>query len=463
MNTIINNNFVCIGQEGLGNTANTIAHSMAFFKGCIYVGTTNPASAGPDDSPRIMRYRPDAKEWQEVYRPPLVKADARATARDVQVSSHTNQLGGLLQRKKKTHDSRVTRDRGYRGMTVFKGKSDSEPVLYVTTLSPWGSLFLRSEDGEHFEVVSEPGLGNSEILSFRGLTIHQGKLFAAPAGTTNDDFMDRNFSPEVTIYVSDDPANGHWQLAVPPNFGDPDNGVIYSLAAANGFIYAGTGNAQRGFQIWKTQAQGTPPFDWQSVLIDGAYRYNFNMATAAMVEFKGALYVGGGIPGFGYDKTNDVGPAAAELIRIFPDNCWDLIFGTPRFTPDGFKVPLAAMGPGFDDPFNSVVWSMAVHRDVLYLGTHQWEPFQSLKNKDGNLRGGYQLWSSKDGEEWNPITLNAFGNPFATGLRTLLSTPYGLVAGTSNYKTLFQLLARFGGKAINSSSQGGLEIWLGQV
>lgn len=462
MNASIDHHFICIGEEGIGNTASTIAHSMAFFKDCIYVGVTNPAGAGHEDYPRILRYHPKIKKWEEVYRSPLVKPDARSNARDIQVSSHTTQLGNLLQRKKRTYDS-VSRDRGYRSMVVFKGKSDKEPALYVATLSPWGSLFLRSEDGEHFAVVSEPGLGNSEILSFRGLTVHAGKLFASPAGTTNDDFMDRNFSPEATIYVSADPATGQWQHAVAPNFSDPDNGVIYSLATANGFLYAGTGNAQRGFQIWKTRAKGTPPFDWKPVLMDGAYRYNFNMATAAMVEFKGALYVGGGIPGFGYDKANDVGPAAAELIRIFPDNRWDLIFGTPRFTPDGLKVPLSAMGPGLDDPFNSVVWSMAVHNGSLYIGTHQWEPFQSLKNKDSSLHGGYQLWRSDDGEEWKVITLDAFGNPFATGLRTLLSTPYGLVAGTANHKSLFDLLARLSGKQLNSSGQGGFQIWLDEA
>jgi hypothetical protein len=453
--------FVSLGKEGIGNPSSTIAHSMAWFKDCVYVGVTNPGGAGPQDCPRILRYSPEMEKWDEVYRSPLVKADARVQARDVQLSAHSGRLGSTLGRKQQTFDQ-VPRDRGYRGMTVFKGKSDKEAALYVSTMSPWGSLFLRSEDGENFETISEPGFGNSSILSFRALTSYKGKLFTAPAGTATDELMDRNFSAEITVYVTNDPVSGKWRAAAQPGFSDPGNGVIFSLAVFNGFLYAGTGNHESGFQIWKTDTSGKPPYTWKPVITDGAYRYNLNMAAAAMTAFKGALYVGGGIPGFGYDKANDVGPGAAELIRIYPDDNWDLVVGTPRFTPHGLKVPLSAMGPGLDDPFNSVIWSMGVHENALYVGTHQWQPFDSIKpGRKGEIRGGYQLWATVDGEAWEPITLDAFGHPFATGARTLLSTPFGLILGTANHKPLLEKLARLYGRRIERPGAGGFEILLG--
>lgn len=246
-----------------------------------------------------------------------------------------------------------------------------------------------------------------------------------------------------------------------PGFGDRNNGVIYSLGSFQDQLYAGTGNHVTGFQLWRADPFGEPPLDWKLVLVNGAYRGNFNMATAAMASFKGALYIGGGIPGFGYDKANDVGPAACELIRVHPDDSWDLLFGTARFTPDGLKIPLSLKGPGLDDPYNSVVWSMGVHNGVLYVGTHQWEPFESIKAKDGSpLRGGYQVWATENGEEFTPVTLDAFGDPTATGLRTILSTPVGLVLGTANHKPLLALLGRLAGVDIEQPGKGGFQIWM---
>ena len=86
-----------------------------------------------------------------------------------------------------------------RSMTVFKCKSDKAPALYVASLSLWGSVMLHSEDGESFSVVCEPGLGNTNILSFRGLTGIRGKLFASPAGTIPEEIMDRNLASDTAV------------------------------------------------------------------------------------------------------------------------------------------------------------------------------------------------------------------------------------------------------------------------
>jgi hypothetical protein len=180
-----------------------------------------------------------------------------------------------------------------------------------------------------------------------------------------------------------------------------------------------------------------------------------------MVEFGGALYVSSGIPGFGYDKANDVGPAAAELLRFWPDGSWDMVFGQPRFTPDGLKVPLSALGPGLDDPYNSVIWSMAAHDGVLYIGTHQWEPFESIKDSSGQgVKGGYQIYSTVDGESFTPLINSGNGNPGATGLRTLLSTPVGLFAGSANHSELLRLMGRLRGRRDLDLKAQGFEVLL---
>lgn len=432
---------------------------MAFFRGCLYVGTTCAAIRGPQDTPRILRFHPQAAEWQVVYTPPLVATDRRAYARDIQLSAHM--AGSPLGGRKRQIADRLPRDFGYRSMTVFQGASDPEPTLYVASLSLWGSVILRSLDGERFDVVCDPGFGNSSILSFRGLVGHAGRLFVSPAGTITDDTIDRNFPPQPSIYCCEDPLSGNWQEACNPGFGDENNLAIYSLARAHGRLYAGTGNPRRGFQVWCTDGLGEPPFAWTRVLTDGAYRYNFNMATAAMAEFDGALYVGGGIPGFGYDKANDVGPAAAELVRVFPDATWDLIFGEPRFTPDGLKIPISGKGPGLDDFYNSVVWTMATHEGALFVGTHQWEPYEEIKTgRQCDLRGGAQLWMTRDGESWSRVIDRGFGNVGVLGFRTLASTPFGLFVGTMNHTELLRMLTRLSGRTLPTTARSGFEVLL---
>jgi hypothetical protein len=454
--------FRTIASGGLGEPANTTAHSMVFHRGCLYVGTTNPAGSGREGPPRLMRFDPASGKWDKVYSPPLVPADERAYAQDIQVMARGGRMAEFM-RSRRPPLGNVPRDFGYRSMTLFQGKSDPEPAIYTSSLSLWGSVILRSSDGQTFEEVCDPGFGNDTILSFRGLRGFRGRLFASPAGTIDGGWLDRNNAPEAVIYSTDDPASGRWVLSSAPAFGDRRNAAIYSVCAAHGFLYAGTCNPQAGFQVWRTAAEGDPPFDWEPVILNGAHRFNLNMAAAAMVEFQGSLYVGGGIPGFGYDRANDVGPSAGELIRINPDRSWDLLFGEPRFTPDGLKVPISAMGPGLDDPYNSVVWSMAVHGDRLYLGTHQWEPFDILKNPAGReLKGGYQLWSTPDGEQWDLLITDGNGDCGATGLRTLLSTPVGLFGGTANHRPLLRRLGGLRGASsrFDLDGEGGFSIFL---
>src|SRR5262249_32526162 len=143
--------------------------------------------------------------------------------------------------------TRVPRDSGFRSMCVFQGCSDSAPALYVTTMSRTGSVFLRSEDGSRFEQVSEPGLGNQDVYSYRGLTSFNGRLSAWPPGILPATYFARNLAPEALVYVSDDPASGKWFRASEPGFGDPGNEAVYCLCAAHDRLYAGTANPDRGF------------------------------------------------------------------------------------------------------------------------------------------------------------------------------------------------------------------------
>jgi hypothetical protein len=282
-----------------------------------------------------------------------------------------------------------------------------------------------------------------------------GWLFVVPAGTVTDANLDRNLPPEPKIYVSNDPRKGTWLEAATPGFGDPSNLAIYPVCPAFGRIYAGTANADLGCQVWRSEAQGEPPFDWSPVIVDGGGAFNKNFAVGAMAEFKNALYVGVGVTGFGFETTHQVGPASGELWRVHPDGRWDLIAGQMRFSADGLKVPLSLLGPGLDDFYNSMIRSMAVHDGVLYLGTYQWEAYRCLEIKSAAVTGGYQLWASIDGENWSVVLEDGNGSPADLGVASLLSTPRGLFVGTSNQGRFLESLGA------SSNFQQGFKVLLG--
>lgn len=450
----------CIASEGLGHPGSTLAHSMAWFQDSLFLGTSAPSARSAEDRGRIWRYRPEPGEWELVHNSPILPLDEDGRAR---VAWLGRGGGGGIQRSQ-TAAEVFGREMGVRSMRVFQGASDSAPCLYAGTLSTRGGLILRSPDGIRFDPVITPGMGDDRIMSFRGLVTLGEQMFISPAGTISAAGIDRNLAPSAIVHVSADPVKGDFVQACEPGFGDPTNRGVFALVSANGRVYAGTGNPARGFQLWSTDGAGDAPFTWRRDLTDGAWRYNHNMSIVDMCGFGGSLYVGSGVAGFGYDADNDIGPCAAEVIRLNPDGSWDLIFGEPRFTPDGLKVPLSGLGPGLGDPWNSAIWAMAEHEGVLYIGTHNWRSNETAGR--GGLEGmvgGYQLWGSADGETWTEVIADGFGNAGSTGMRRLFSTPVGLFMGTSNHTRLVQAQARMrGGEVPDPESPGGFEVLLGR-
>lgn len=446
--------FTRIGKDGIGNLKSKVAQTLCLFHDKLYIGVTHHHGHGPDDRARILCHDPSTGSWETVYESPLVPADDLVSpARDL---SKPQRFGNSA---RDDVADLVPLNRGYRGMGVFQATHESEPALYVSTLSHWGACLLRSTDGRKFDLVSEPGFGDATILSFRSFVPYKNKLFLARTGTVTPEKLDRNFSDRAMIFVSADPASGNWKEAMSPGFGDPGNRAIFAMTEFAGHLYAGTGNAERGFQIWKTTAEGEPPYTWHPVVVDGAGRYNVNEFALTMATFRDALYVGSGLPGFGFDKEHNAGPGAAELIRIREDDSWELVMGSPRFSQHGLQIPTSALGPGFEDAFNSVVWSMAEHDGCFYVGTNNWRPFHCAFSGEQEMKGGFHLWGTEDGDDWYPITSDGFGNPFSCGVRTLLSTPFGFFLGTSSHQEIEPFWRRRSGQR-GEAGTSAMEVWL---
>jgi len=470
--------FVPLSLGGWGDGWNAYTHSMRWFNGALYCGTfrgnfclkyrqqhedsTWPVwpirCPKPEDVYReldlcaeIWRFDGGARQWNRVQKSPMV---AGKSGED------------------------VARECGYRGMAVFQGRSDTKPTLYVGTYSYTGSigpLILRSEDGSSFEPTIEGGMGIQGISSFRFLVPFNDRLYTSPVGATK---RAKNYSPVPVVFESDDPARGTWRQVSEPGFGDPDNAVVFNVVPFNGHLYAGTFNHQSGLQLWKARMEGSAPYEWKKVLDKGAGRGRINQGVLALCEFKGALYVGTCIQDGGYDRVNRVGPAAGEIIRVYPDDTWDLVVGDARVTREGLKTPTSGFGPGFNDFFNGYMWQLCVHGDRLYLGTFNyrsllqyadrtvWPPMASelvdAIGEENLLReAGFDIWSTGDGDRWEPLTTTGFGNPCNIGARTVVSTPIGLAIGSANPLGP-QILSRAGGKiAYEDNVRGGTEVWIG--
>lgn len=481
---LVKADFTCLGRGGLGDGHNNYAHSMAWFGGKLYLGTTRsnlamlrmqssyanmPFVCWPVESPETMDelykldrraqiwcYDPATQGWEMVFRAPMVEG-----------------VGG---------GAKVAREIGYRSMQVFQSQNDDRPALYVSAWAPGrapGGLILRTYDGRHFEQVSRYGiLEDTPISTTRCLTAFKGRIFFAPTAKRGSDGAQQNTTGLPVVFESNDPASDEWVAVNEFGFGDTGNLGIFTLVAEGDRLYAGTFNLD-GFQVWASDCEGPKPYRWKKLVDRGGHRGPLNQAVASMAGFKGAIYVGSGIQGGGYDRVNNVGPAGSELIRINPDDSWDLLVGEPRDTPEGRREPLSVMRSGFGNLFNGYFWTLGAHEDWLYLGTYDWTVMLRWTLRDASpprvrrlfelmspeqmidFEGGADLWRSSDGENWMPVCRQGLGNPYNFGIRNLVSTEIGLFVGMAN---VFgpRVAVRDGDSWVyQDNPNGGLEVWLG--
>ena len=476
--------FTQIAKGGLGDGHNSFAHSMAWFKGRLFLGTTRsnlcmlrvqssyvdtPLRVWPVDCPKtldglykldrqsqIWAYDPADGSWEMVYRAPMVEG------RD---------------------GTQVAREIGYRSMSVYHGPDTDEPALYVSSWAPGkapGGLLLRSTDGKAFHEVTPYGVvPDMPVSTTRSLTEFRGRMHFAPSAQRGQTGGQQN-SARPVILAAKTPEEGGWVEVNPPGFGDDRNLSIFSLIAAGGQLYAGTLNPD-GLLMCATDGQdagdGTGHYKWRMICTHGAGRGPLNQVATSSAWFNGALYIGTGIQGGGIDRVNKVGPAAAEILRINPDDSIDLIVGDRDETDE--RVPLSGLAAGFGHFFNGYMWAMGVHEGWLYCGSYDWSSTLRWAKMDDApqkvkelmrlvgvediiaAEGGADLWRTADGENWMPVDRRGFGNPYNWGFRNVLSTPAGLMVGTANVFGPTVAVPDGDGWRYVDNPDGGLEVWRG--
>jgi hypothetical protein len=474
--------FRLINRSGFGDGLNSYAHSMAWFEGRLYVGTTR----GVMQMNRINLPLPDMKPWPTDWKPNVYDYDRRA-----QIWCYDPALGHwhlAYQAPHVTGHNRrddVPRYISYRGMAVYRAASDAKPCLYVATWSPAMAPqkpdILRSEDGKTFAPVAPLPFGPA-VRSFRTVQPYGGRLHSSPTTASAVVGGVRRAQDSVgsdsTVYCTEDPSAGHWIPAGEEGFGDKTNMTVFEMEVFENRLYAGTVNT-RGFQLWRTREHDTPPYTWTKVLEHGAGRGALNEAITALCVFKGALYIGTGVANGGFHRQFKIGPAAAEILRVWPDDSWDLLVGLPRHTPDGVRTPMSGYGAGFDNFFNGYVWRMCEHDGWLYAGTFCWSnvlPYAPMHTWPEDVlvlvkrwgldrlnreMGGFDLWRSDDGVRWHCVTRSGFGNQYNWGVRNFASTPHGLFVGSANPYGPQVAIQRRGQWQYVNNPRGGCEIFLG--
>jgi hypothetical protein len=364
----------------------------------------------------IWRFAPGTSTWERVFQSP----------EDVPIPGEPEKF--------------TARDVGFRGMTLFT-EPDGTEALYAGAVYPRiinpelrpPPRILRSSDGLTFEAIAPrtgdlPGAPDSP--GFRGMVSYKDRLYVI-ASTT--------IWGAGPVLEADDPAGGldNFRLAT------PEGVQLLEMQPYNGYLYVGTSSRQaepplgggliagfippkareNGYSVLKTDASGVPPYTLTPVITDGGHKPLLaSEGVASMGVFDGRLFVGTDWP--------------PEIVRINPDDTWDLIVGDRRKTPEGWKWPLSGFESGFGWFFNIHVWRLQEHNGVLFTGTGDVSTGMHNSNwftqRFGPLMG-FDLFYSDDGVHFVPLTINGFEDKFHMGVRTFSSTPYGLFLGSINY------------------------------
>lgn len=367
-----------------------------------------PSPADIPEAAQIWSLDPSTNTWSLAYQSPLTDASGNC------VIPNQSYPGKCL-----------PPDQGFRTVADYVDSSGTD-ALYFGGVSTEAMGFNKSPqvppprliyttDGVNFRAVPQDAgtvMGSLIGASLRSLTSYNGQLFVVSGSVQGNG----------PIFASSNPAAGDnaWQLVSPPGVS------FYDMQPFNGWLYVGTTDTVNGYSVLKTQATGPAPYQFQTVVPPGAFVTPSTGSPAqsvvSMHVFNGRLYVGTADP--------------SELIRINPDDTWDLVVGAPRLLPDGsWKYPLSGLGKGFSNDLNLHIWRMSDHNGQLFAGTYdfatRWKNNPSLALQMVPQMG-FDLYGTNDGWYFDGITTNGFADPYDYGVRNMVDTPYGLFLGTAN-------------------------------
>lgn len=359
---------------------------------------------------------------------------------------------------------------GFRFMITYTTPR-GETAIYAGALTLTPNLFmLKSTDGINWRLLANDIQG----FSTRYMAEHRGKLYMGALPLMGQ--------AGIQLYSSYDPERAGWEVVdVYGTPGKNPRGNVDLLLSYNNHLYVGTG-LSTGFEIWRTIGAEPVRDQWKLVVDQGAGDAR-NEHPWAWAVFKDHIYIGTAIEAAVLSLNPEqriVPPKGFDVIRVDKYDNWELIVGSDPVVPTqpltGTRgQPLSGYSSGFGNISNAYCWQILAQGDELYLGTFSWSvlipPFipllpdiiaalQSAQQSGisqilsqlpitfpGNVLQivswilqilgwpvlGFDLWKSRDGIHWAPVSLNGLGNPHNYGVRMLyLANNGSLYLGTAN-------------------------------
>ncbi len=191
-----------------------------------------------------------------------------------------------------------------------------------------------------------------------------------------------------------------WARVVAAGLGAPYNHGIRNLLAVDGRLYAVTVNHTNGFEIWRTDDGDR----WLPVMT-GGFGNKENTSGRGIALFDGHLYVG--------TENKETGAEVwrAPVERAGAESGWKRVLG--------------------NDVTRSWYAELTEFDGQLYAGTLM--THTGLAESDAEQsHQGCRVLRSRDGEHWEVVVDDSFGNPANNGILTMAVFRGRLYIGTSN-------------------------------
>jgi hypothetical protein len=441
-------NFNQVAPQGFGDFHNSMARASAWWNGKLYVGTSRDFACQQQEITHL--YNPFKPYPPPAQTPPLVcTKDPRDLSMQAEIWRWTPDAGnGTWERVYQSPNSLpipgttkfTAPEVGFRDMEIFK-EADGTEALYVSGISarifipglPPPTL-LRTTDGVNFAPVPQaPGTTLGDLDMEEGITITSFNRIAA--------FNDRFYA-----IIGGDFGHGVLYEATHPEQGNnafvrvSPAGLTFTYAEVfQNRLYLGQGAqpvaSNPPYKVVKMDTS-TNPYTFTTI-VDGTRLPAWNTgkgpkSVATMHAVGNALWV----------ATNQ----PVELLRINPNDTWDLFLGESRqLTTGGTKYPLTGLGDSFDWFFNVHIHRMQDHDGYLYTASNDLSNVYPLNtvaavNDLFEKRYGFDVHRTKNGWYLYPVTFGGFQEKDPNGAnnfynftgRVANTTPYGLFIGTGN-------------------------------
>jgi hypothetical protein len=363
--------FAKIAEGGFGDPINNYSWSMTYFNGDLYVGTGRNVPYMVGQLLKATGFIPPDFKFEYITHPrEPIQSQEWAEDMRAEIWRHSSweqvYQSPVLQLEEHTF---VPGEWGFRQMVTFTDRTGEE-AIYAASGGGFlpGRLLLKSTDGNTWEqVVTPPEMGADS----RAMVVHNGKLYIGTGGTLLS-------GGEAEVWASDCPSTviDNWELVADFTLDDVGNSSVVSLESFNGYLYAGTQNLESGYQVFRSNAQAPnhPQLGQWTRIVEYGGGDMMNYWAGTMEVFNNKLYVGSMSLPLVMDGPVKPGPPKGfELIRINPDDSWELVIGdyVPWIPPAGptFRLPRSGWPGGFGNFLNFYCWSLQEDNGVLYLGT----------------------------------------------------------------------------------------------